>query len=263
MTNVLLAGNVNTKVVVLKSLVFSGLAIGVMYALRVFLHTDLYISDVGGIGVFTNILGVLYGIMAAFVVFEVWGQYNKTSELIDKEALGLERLFRLTLYLSDKKLKERMKKAIKEYINLVVKSRFVTIAKEQRNTQIAENFRKIANVIRGIKLYDKRDPLVFDQIAAHYGHLHEIRTERLNQSLTRLPPLLKIFLYLSSFLVLLTFLIMPFSNIYYGFIVVGIIAFTILLVFQIVEDLDNPFLGYWNLTPEPFARALKHIEESY
>jgi len=35
------------------------------------------------------------------------------------------------------------------------------------------------------------------------------------------------------------------------------------MIFQIIEDLDNPFVGHWNLTPEPFARALKHIEEDY
>jgi hypothetical protein len=35
------------------------------------------------------------------------------------------------------------------------------------------------------------------------------------------------------------------------------------MIFQLVEDLDNPFVGHWNITPEPFERAMKHIEEDY
>lgn len=30
-----------------------------------------------------------------------------------------------------------------------------------------------------------------------------------------------------------------------------------------IEDLDNPFMGNFNVTTEPFERALKHIEEDY
>jgi hypothetical protein len=41
------------------------------------------------------------------------------------------------------------------------------------------------------------------------------------------------------------------------------IAFLQAMIFNIIEDLDNPFAGHWTLTPEPFARALKHIEEDY
>jgi hypothetical protein len=102
-----------------------------------------------------------------------------------------------------------------------------------------------------------------EQIVEHYGDLGQIRTERLNQSLSRLPVLLKSFIYIASFFALATFVMMPFSNQYYGFLSTFIIGFLQAMIFQIIEDLDNPFKGHWNLTPEPFARALKHIEEDY
>ena len=92
------------KTVIGKSFAFSIISIIIMYACRILLKTDTYLSDVGGIQSFLGVFGTLYGIMAAFVVFEVWGQYNKTVGLIEHEAHGLEKLFRLTLYLRDETL---------------------------------------------------------------------------------------------------------------------------------------------------------------
>lgn len=262
MTNILLLGNANKKVVISKSLLISAIAIGIMYALRVFLNTDLYISDVGGISAFASAVGTLYGILVVFVLFEVWTEFNKTSQLIDKEAIGLERLFRLASYFRDN-VSTKMKKAIVDYVNLVIKSRFRDLAVGQRNAEIAKSFRKIAKIIHDIKFTGTYDSIIFEQIVTHYGDLHEIRTERMNQSLMRLPTLLKVFLYLSSLMVLFVFIITPFSNMYYGFVITGVMTFIIVLVIQVVEDLDNPFQGYWTLTPEPFRRALKNIEDSY
>ena len=246
-----------------KSFIFAFVAIVGMYVLRLFFQTETYLSDVGGLSAFVTVFGTLYGIMAAFVVFEVWNQYNTNSQLIDKEAQGLERLFRLTLYFRDSKLTEKMKAIIKTYADLVIAGKFQTLGGGLRNPETGKAFRKIAEIIRELKFDDDHDSVVFDHIINHYGQLGQIRTERINQSLNRLPVLLKAFLYVSSFFALMTFVVMPFSNMFYGFLAVGALGFILAMVFQLVEDLDNPFAGAFNLTPEPFERALKHIEEDY
>lgn len=249
--------------VFIKSLLFSLITVALTFSARMLVHTDLLLSDVGGLGAFVTVFGTLFGIMAAFVVFEVWNQYNRTSELVDKEALGLERLFRLTLYFRDKKLAEDMKRAIKKYADIVINGKFQKLGTGQRNVEAGRSFRKIAEVIKEIKFDDDHDLTVFGHVIDHYGHLSEIRTERINQSLTRLPSILKAFLYISSLFALTTFVLMPFTSIFYASFVVGSLGFVLAMVFQLVEDLDNPFMGYWNITPEPFVRALTHIEKDY
>lgn len=234
-----------------------------MYASRLVFKTDSFLPDVGGLSVFVSVFGTLYGIMTAFVVFEVWSQFNATTKFIDQEALGLERLFRLTLYFRDVKLTEKMKKAIEKYIKLVITEEFPKISKMERSSKTSSVFREISQIIKDVKFDDNHDRVVFDHIIRHYGELSQARVDRMNQSLTRLPKLLKSFLYISSGLALLLFILMPFANPYYGFLTTGTLAFILAMVFQLVEDLDNPFVGYWNISPEAFERALKHIEEDY
>ncbi len=251
------------KTVIGKSVIFTIISIILMYLARTWLHTDAFLVDVGPLGAFVTVFGTLYGIMTAFVVFEVWNQYNKTQELIENEGQGLERLFRLTLYFRDNKLTEQMKTVIKNYANLVIQGKFKNIGGGQRNAVTGKEFRKIAEVIKNIKFNDNHDQTVFDHVISHYGRLSETRSARINQSLTRLPYLLKMFLYSSSFFALVTFILMPFSSTLYGFLATGSLAFILAMVFHLVEDLDNPFVGHWNVTPEPFERALQHIEEDY
>ena len=59
------------KTVITKSFIFAVVSVLAMYLARVFLRTDTYLSDVGGLQTFLGAFGTLYGIMAAFVVFEV------------------------------------------------------------------------------------------------------------------------------------------------------------------------------------------------
>lgn len=251
------------KTLIIRAFLFAILATAASYGSRLYFHTDQFLADVGGLSAFLSVFGTLYGILAAFVVFEVWTEYNHTSELIDKEAQGLERLYRLTLYFRDEKLTNQIKSAISEYANIIIKGNFKKLGAGVRNKEHGLAFRKIADIIRNIEFNDDHDSIVFSQILEHYGTLGQLRTERLNQSLSRLPALLKAFIYIASFFALATFIFMPFSNLYYAILSVSIIGFLQAMIFQIIEDLDNPFVGHWNLTPEPFARALKHIEEDY
>lgn len=249
--------------VIVKSFIFSIISILLAFGARYFLKVDNLLVDVGGISAYVTVFGTLYGIMAAFVVFEVWNQHNNTSKLIDQEAQGLERLFRLTLYFRDTNLTKQMKETIESYAHLIIAGKFQKLGGGERNKENGVVFRKLSGIIRDIKFDDNHDEVIFNHIVDHYGKLSETRTERINQSLARLPKLLKAFLYIASAFALLTFVIMPFSNLFYHAFTVGALAFVLAMVFQLIEDLDNPFIGHFNITPEPFQRALQHIEEDY
>ncbi len=251
------------KNVIGKSFIFALISATAMYFVRMYFHTDAYLSDIGGIQTFFGVFGILYGIMAAFVVFEVWNQYNETSGLIDKEAQGLERLYTLTLYFRDKKLTKEMLKVITNYAQKVIEGKFQTLGGGTRNVENGKLFRKIADVIREIGFNDDHDAVVYGKILDHYGELGLTRTERINKSLQRLPTLLKSFIYISSGLIMTVFIILPFANPIYGMLSTFGLGFVLAMVYQLIEDLDNPFVGNWNITPEPFERALKHIQEDY
>lgn len=251
------------RTVVIKSFIITILTVVASYIIRVSFNTQNFLVDVGGLSAFATIFGTLYGIMTAFIIFEVWGQWNKISMLIDQEATGLERMFRLCLYLNDARVEKHMKKAIFDYASMIVKGKFSRLGNGIRNPKTGIVFREIFKVLRSIQFDDSKDPAIFPLIVEQGGKLQETRTNRINQSLTRLPVILNSFFYISSAIVAVTFIVMPFAQFFYQILAVGSISYLIAFAAQLIKDLDNPFIGHFRLTPEPFERTLKHIEEDY
>lgn len=251
------------KTTIAKALAFALVMAGVYYLLRAVFNTDHFFTEASAISGFLTMFGALYGILTAFVIFEVWKQYNVLSELIEKEAQNLEQLYGLVLYFRDPKLTEEIKVAIREYANLVIEGQFRMLGLRERSAKTGRAFDNIAALIRHIHFNDDHDSAVFNQVLEHYRELAETRAERLNKSLRRLPILLKSFIYIASFFTLLTFSFMPFSTPQYGVLAMLVISFQQVMIYFIIEGLDNPFVGHWRLTPEPFKRALEHIEGNY
>ncbi len=247
----------------LRSFLFGFVCAVLYWAARIHLNTPQFINDLGGLSAFLGVFGTLYGILAAFVVFEVWSQYNRISALIGKEAQALEQLFRLSLYFRDPEFTQRIEQGIREYIEHIVEGKFRLLAQGKRNAKSGLALRKISEVIQSVDFDDDHDSIVFEQIVEHYGELALLRTERTNESRNRLPRFLKYFIYLASSFALVTFLLMPFEVAFYGLFSAFVIGFLQAMVFQLIEELDNPFKGSMQLTTQPFEMALKHIEEDY
>ncbi len=249
--------------VIISSFGFAAIAVLAALLGNSFLGTSRFLVDVNGLSAFMTVFGTLYGIMITFVVLEVWKQYNLTAELVEKEAQGLERLYRLALYFRDERLVKKVKDTIFNYCSVVISENFQNLGQGERSMPASRAFREMAAVIRDIKLNDQRDHTIFDHMASHYGQLSLVRAERLLQSLVRLPKLLRAFLYIASVLALVVFIVMPFENILYSLLTVGILAFILGMLFRLVEGLNNPFWGTWRITPEPFERTMRHIEEDF
>lgn len=246
----------------LRASLASIVAAGIAYAIHKLYSLPEYLADVGGLSIFVSAFGVLYGVMISFVVLEVWNQYNHASLLIDKEAKGLEHLYRLTRYLKVLAATAKMQGAIRRYIDCVIKKEFRSLADEKKEPESDKAFLSISKAISDIKTAHGKEPVIFDHLLTHYEHLAELRTERIEESLTRVPPFLKVFMYVSSFFMAATFIVMPFQNAFYSVFTVGLLVFTISLILQLIEELDNPFFGHWNLTHEPFVKARRYMEDA-
>ncbi len=235
-----------------------------MMTAQAFLHTDKYLADMGGISAYLVAFGALYGIISAFIVVEVWNKFNNTKYLIEQEAAGLEKLYLLSTYFHDKKFSEKVYANVKTYISIIVDNNFKHLKKGKKHPAEEQAFDQLAQDINHVKFDDDHDGQVFGLIVDHYANLAQTRTERLHKCILRLPLPIRVFFYASSFFMVITFIFMPFVNIYYGTLVTGTFVFSLALLIYIIEDLDNPFFGdMWHITPETFKDSLTHIEEKY
>lgn len=248
---------------VLKSLAVGLVGIIIILIVRSIVDLSAFTSDLGGINNFIAIFGTLFGLLLAFIVFEVWNQYNSTSQAISDEASQIERLYRVSRYFRDGDFDKKFSNILVNYLDNVINEEFSIVAKGSRNKNTSAKFREISSTIADVSFDDDHDSIVFQNMLEEYSKLGELRNRRIELSLTRLPGTLKILLYTSAMVAVIIITLMPFTSPFYHFLVGFFIYMLLGMVLSLIDDLDNPFVGSWNLTTKDYERVKKNILEAY
>lgn len=230
---------------------------------RNYLQTQDYSDDLGSISNMIALFGVLFGLLLAFVVFEAWKQYTDLSNCVVQEATGCERLFRTYRYFRDKKSEEKFKESLVKYLQAIVSNNFKANAKGGRNVESSTAFREISEAIQNVPFNDSHDSVVFAQLLQEYASLSEVRNTRVSLAITRLPALLKSLIQILMVVALGMVVLMPFSNIFYQVYFSFSLFFFLAFLRFLIMDLDNPFVGYWNVTTNEYKRAISNLKSNY
>lgn len=216
-------------------------------------------NDVSAVGGYLTVIGTHYSILTAFIIFVVWEQFNKISDLTDKEAKKLSELTVYISYLNDPNIEQQIKMKIKDYAQSVIDYEWKDLYHGYINKHSKENFRHILSTIKEIKFNDSKDPVAFQSIIKTYEDISDIRQERLVTSTQRMPVPLRILLYLVSFSVIAGFFLLYIENDIIAIIVTALTTTIVVLVIEVINDLDDPFTGIWAIHPTPFKELIAQM----
>jgi len=211
--------------VLFRSIVFTLAICIITLLIRIVFQTGNDLNDLGELGSFITAFGTVYGVTIGFVVVEVWSQNIETQSLIDRESRELEALYDLASFFVENQDGAKLNRAIYDYTNAVLEDRFEKLGQGERSKVTHTAFNEIHDASVNLPLDDQRDLILFDHMVPQHSSLRVTRTERISQGFNRLPEPLNIFLYVTSGLTLFSFTVMPFANIIFSMISVGILAF--------------------------------------
>lgn len=223
---------------------------------------EYFIADVNGMGWFLGVVGTVYTLFAAFIVVQVWSQYSGMASLIAKEAKAVATLWNLANYLDDRKLDGDLKMALDKYCDVVVTKESLEAARMMRSVHPSSELTQIHLVLDGVRFDDKRDASIFPLLVRAFEELSDVRSERIEAGVTRLPELLKNFFAFLSVLLLISFSFIGFVSIYLYLFTLVMGGIVVAFAYFIANDLDNPFDGEWNVDFVAIEQVKKYIESS-
>jgi len=228
--------------------------------LRLIIGSNLLVSENSGFGWFVGILGTFYTFIAAFIIVTVWGQFNGMSSMVSREAKLLSSLWNYTDYLNDEQVSGKMKTALLEYIDKIVRSEKYDLSRGKRIVHPSVELIGILESIDKVKFDDDRDASAFSSLIQSYEELSSTRSERIESGLARVPFLLKLLHGILALLLLVSIGLIGYVNI--GIFLFAIIssALFVSMAFFLADDLDNPFEGIWNIDFSPFEHIREYIE---
>jgi hypothetical protein len=205
-----------------------------------------------GINTLILLIGSIYAVVFAFVIYVIWGQFTDVQNFMMRECKSLNELLRFSAFL-DPDAARSIRRAVGDYLQLVVKSEWPALGERQRDKISEQAFSALLNIVLHVAPITSEQNVVYQRLIDIAREAGGNRDERITKSLTQIPATLIHLVHTMAIALLLLVFLYPFHNWAAGmccFLIVGIILFLATLV---MADMDNPFKGVYNVDPKPFS----------
>jgi hypothetical protein len=236
---------------------FTGLllfAAVIYWALR---QTSLYeftARERDGLGTVILLIGNIYAVMFAFVIFVIWGQFTDVENYVMRECNSLNELLRFSGHL-DPDSAHVLRRATEDYAHRAAKSEWQALAQRRRDRQTEKAFSDLVAAVIEMRPSSGQEAAHqrLIEIARRAG---EHRDERIAKSLTRIPNTLERLVNTMAIALLALVFAYPFQNWISGLACFAVLATVLFLADLVMTDTDNPFHGICNVSPKPFLDLL-------
>ena len=230
---------------------------GFVTLLRNKLHDRVLIEGTKDIeGFYITVLGTLYAILVAFMIFAVWGRYYNASVATSQEADNLADVYRLSLALPEP-YKSQAKKLCLDYGNTMIESEWPAMARLVYSEKGWAVVDKMWKLFGNIGASEVADPVLRDHILTNFTELTDLRRFRLLESQSSLPYILYGVLIFGAIITIGFASIFAAVDLGTHALKACVLAALISIMLFTVWSLDHPFKGQVHVTPTPFEQIIK------
>jgi hypothetical protein len=217
---------------------------------------DRFIAgDTEGLNVLITLIGGIYAVVFAFVIFVIWGQFTEVENAALRECSSLNELLRFNQYLNPD-ANRATRRAVGEYAQHVASSEWHALGEGRKDPTTEKAFSVLMNVvIRTAPANAAEEPLVWRLIEIT-RKISQQRDERVGKSLTRIPPTLLALVRIMAGTLLLLVFWYPFHSWPVGLCCFVLLTVILFLSNLVMTDTDNPFDGIFNVSSHPFSELM-------
>ncbi|MDR3702217.1 MAG: DUF4239 domain-containing protein [Candidatus Sulfopaludibacter sp.] len=229
-----------------------GAALGLSAFLRSVGFYDFTAREADGLGMLIQLVGDIYAVLLAFVIFVIWGQFTEVENCVMRECSSLDEISRLSRYL-DADSHANIRRALTGYATHVIRSEWDALGDGRPDAQADPIFSKLlTSVVESVPRTDEQR-LIQARLIDSAQKAGERRHERVSKSLTRIPPTLAALVKTIAALLLLLVFVYPFRQWSTGACGLVMVAALLFLANLVMVDTDNPLKGIWNVSSAPFG----------
>jgi hypothetical protein len=208
-----------------------------------------------GLNTLILLIGNIYAVVFAFVIFVIWGQFTDVENFIMRESSSLRDLLRFSEYLNPDAARTT-RRAVIDYVRRALKPEWEALGERRRDKQTEKSFSELVDTVVAIVPSTPSEEVMHERLIDMARRTSEHRDDRIAKSLTQIPPtLIRLVDTMASALLLLVFLY-PFRHWLAGLACFGLLALVLFLANLVMRDTDNPFNGIWNVSSKPFSDLL-------
>ena len=217
---------------------------------------DFTTREQEGLNTLVLLVGSIYSVMFAFVIFVIWSQFTEVENFVMRECNSLSDLLRFSEHLGDD-ARHAVRRAVEDYARAVLKSEWRALSERRRDRRSEQAFSEIVDAVLAARPSGAEQQAAFHRLTDIVQHAGQHRDERVTKSLTRIPGTLLGLVHTMAAVLLLLIFVYPFHHWLAGAACFVLLALVLFLANLVMEDTDNPFEGVCNVSPDSFGDLLE------
>jgi len=215
-------------------------------------------EDEPWIAAFIQVIGIIYAILAAFMIVNAWTEVNSLDDTIRKETISLRNIYFLGLQFHDENVLNDLKQSILNYITSIIDAYW------EESIEIDETDKKFIEISKSIeefKLNTGKKYILLNNIHEEFRSASTQRATVLSFIAAKTPRVLWLFIIFLSFVMVFNFIIIDYANQWIATLIITLVSIAIAFVLVLIYDMDYPFKGgFWAMTPEHYLNLQKSIQ---
>ncbi|HEY2013668.1 MAG TPA: DUF4239 domain-containing protein [Bryobacteraceae bacterium] len=209
-------------------------------------------GEAEGLNTLILLIGNIYAVMFAFVIYVIWGQFTDVENFIMRECKSLNELLRFSDFLNAD-AGHGIRHAVADYVQRVVKSEWPALGERRRDKSSEQAFSELFEAVLRIAPANEQETRVHQRLIDIARDAGEHRDERLTKSLTQIPATLIHLVHTMATALLLLVFVYPFHHPVTGMCCFLLVSVILYLANLVMTDTDNPFQGVYNVNPKAFT----------
>jgi hypothetical protein len=198
------------------------------------------------------LLGSIYAVMYAFVMFVIWTQFTEMESLAARECSSLDDLLRFSRYVNAD-TSQLIRRAVTTYARLVGASEWESLARREKDPETEKAFGGVLKAVVQGGPEVSSETTMRNRLIDIAGKVAQCRDERVAKSLTRIPPTLLSLVRGMALAITLLVFAYPFHHTVTGVVCLLLTASVLFFADVVMIDTDNPFSGLCNASPGEFT----------
>jgi len=220
-------------------------------------HVMKYHNDVTGY-IFAT-LGLVYGVMLAFVIYVVWVQYNNDQVNAGMEAEQTLNLMRdLRLY-PNREQAAQVRQALADYARAVHEKEYPAMKRMEYSGAADEAFGAVWMSLKPLDPQTPGEQAVYSEILEHMDQLARHRFERLMAAHEELPSVMWLSVILGGAVTLAFCWFFGSENLPAHTVMTAMLAFLIAVLIYMIIKLDHPYQSEDHVRPIRYEKVLEWI----
>jgi hypothetical protein len=211
-------------------------------------------------GTIFSLFGSIYAFFIGFCIVTLWSTFNTTKANLAEEANALLVASYISRNFNDS---SGFRNAVAAYLESVMQDEWPSMDKENAMSAISkQHFDTVWDAFRALKPGDKEDNSLYVELGTTLMLSSKLRAARALSLSGNLYPPVWIIMIIGFLGICLELNATGAKSGMRKYVVESIAIFTILSCMYFIYDINTPFSGSVNISPQAFVSALERIEES-